>query len=330
MIKAFWVLLIVIGLFFESCRNDFNINAPYDDVYVLNCVLYNYTSIQYALISKNYFTENGAPPPLNSIEQNIKGSNIQIHYDNSVFVMRDSTFQLADSGNEKQVNCYYLRDLALSPGKVITIEAAVPNGKILKSTTQVPNISYINFSPNFPQLNKEGKNNPRPDYTWKWNGSTLESTTILDLPQLEVYYKQYEQGTYIDKKVLIPLAFYFTVDKYGNLSPVEVELSFRTYCVTTRETVDKIMQNISGDDPNKENYIITKIVFSVIGLDPELSKYYSTYATYSENFTIKLRQTDFSNIDGGKGIFGVSYKFSKSLVVDSNYIESFGYVYDPY
>jgi hypothetical protein len=99
--------------------------------------------------------------------------------------------------------------------------------------------------------------------------------------------------------------------------------------VTKLEIVNKTMRDISGEDPQKENYIITKVVFSVISLDPELSKYYSAYETYSENFTIKLRQTDFSNIEGGKGIFGLYYKFSLPLVVDKRYIESFGYQYDP-
>jgi hypothetical protein len=327
--KSLLVLLIIPFMFFESCNDNFNINAPYEDVYVLNCILRNDSPIQYVFISKNYFTENGTAPPPNSIEQNIKGANVQIYYNNSVFVMRDTTIQLADSGNETQVNCYYLKNLILSPGNVVSIEASVPDGKILKSTIQVPKISYADFSRKFPQVTELGDYLLSPSYNWSWIGSTQESTTILDLPQLEVYYKHYEQGIYVDKQILIPLAFYFIIDQYGNLSPVNVEISFRTSCVTKLEIVNKTMRDISGEDPQKENYIITKVVFSVISLDPELSKYYSAYETYSENFTIKLRQTDFSNIEGGKGIFGLYYKFSLPLVVDKRYIESFGYQYDP-
>jgi hypothetical protein len=66
-----------------------------------------------------------------------------------------------------------------------------------------------------------------------------------------------------------------------------------------------------------------------MSLDPELSKYYSANNIYSEDFTVKLRQTDFSNIEGGKGIFGVYYNFSRRLVVDSVYVQSFGYRYGP-
>ncbi|HVO73378.1 MAG TPA: DUF4249 family protein [Ignavibacteriaceae bacterium] len=326
--KTLSVLQLILFLFFESCSDDFNINAPYQDIYVLNCILRNDNSIQYAIFSKNSFTENGIPPSSTSAAQNIKEANLKIFYNDSVFVMRDTTIELTDSENSR-VNCFYLKNLILSPWKVISIEASVPGGKILKSTIQVPKISFADFSRKFPQVTELGDYQERPFYSWSWVGNAQESTAILDIPQLEVYYKHYEQGIYVDKKVLVPLAFYFIIDQFGNLSPVNVEISFNTFCVTKLETVDKTLRDLSGNDPHKEDYTITKVVFSVISMDSELSKYYSAYETYSENFTIKLRQTDFSNIEGGKGIFGIYYKFSLPLVIDSRYIESFGYRYDP-
>jgi hypothetical protein len=327
--KALWFLLIILFLFFESCSDDFNINDPnHQEIYVLNCILRNDNSIQYAIISKNEFTESGTPPASNSTYQNIKDLNIKIFYNDSVFVMRDTTIQLTDSGNITRVSCYYAKNLIMKPGKIIRIEASVPDGKKLESTIQVPAISYGSFSSNFPQVFQSGYQ-VRPYYSWRWTGSTEDITSILNLPQLEIYYQKYEGGTYVDKKIFVPLAIYYIYDENGNPIPVKVELSFFNYCVTTLETVNKTMQEISGDDPNKKNYIINKVLFSVISLDPELSRFYSAYNTYAEDFTIKLRQTDYSNIEGGQGIFGAYYKFSKPLVVDSLYISSFGYHYDP-
>jgi len=335
------VLLIFLFLFLESCNSDFNINAPQQDVYVLNCIVRSDTSVQYALISRNYFTENGTVPPPNSIDPNVKGATIRIYYNDSVFVMRDTTVQLLDSGNTAVVDCYYVKNLILSPGKVTRIQAAIPGGDTLISTIQIPQISYPKTSWTFPQadppplqtepfLPNQGSYSTRPSYGWSWVGNTLGGTAILSLPQLEVYYRHYEQGSFIEQKLLVPLASYFTTDRNGNLLPVNVELSFRTSCITLLETVNKAMQDISGNDPYKENYVITKVVFSVICLDPELSKYYSANNTYATDFTIKLRQTDFSNIVGGKGIFGACYKFSNPLTVDSLYIQYFGYRYDPF
>ena len=333
--KTLWVLPIILFIFFESCSDEFNINAPYEDVYVLNCILRNDNSIQYAIISKNTFTENGVAPASDSIDQNIKGADIKIFYNDSVFVMRDTTIELTDAGSITPVNCYYAKDLNISPGKVIRIEASVPDGKKLESTIQVQQISFAKFSLQFPQVLQPDYQNSyfgyqeRPYYNWSWTGDNANITNILCLPQLEIYYKKYEEGAYVNKKILVPLAFYYIYDENKNLTPVNVELSFNNSCLTTLETINKTMQEISGDDPNKKKYIINKALFSVISLDPDLSRFYSASNTYSEDFTIKLRQTDYSNIDGGKGIFGAYYKFSELLAINSLYISSFGYQYDP-
>ena len=332
--KVYLILPVILFLFFESCRNDFNINAPYQDVYVLNCILRNNDSVQYAIISKNDYTENGAPPASASTAQNIKGANVEIYYNDSVFVMRDTTIQTADSGNITQVNCYYTKNLIIKPGMTIRIKATTQDGQILQSTIRVPVISFSKFSTTFPQVMQPPDvpvpgYQEKPSYSWNWTGGAGDNSSILSLPQLEIYYRKFEAGSYVDKKILVPLALYFTYDEYGNEIPTNVELSFNNFCITTLENVNKTMQEISGNDPNKSDYIITKVLFNVIGLDPDLSKFYSAYNTFNEDFSIKLRQTDYSNIEGGKGIFGVVYNFSKSLAVDSLYVKSFGYQYDP-
>ena len=149
--KTLLAILIIPFIFFESCKNDFNINAPNENVYVLNCILQPDSTIQYATLTKNIYTQNGTPPVSNNITQYIKNASIKIYYDNLVFVMRDTTIQITDSGNLTQVNCYYVKNLTL-PGKVVRIEATTPDGKILKSTIQVPQISLPGELSYFPPL----------------------------------------------------------------------------------------------------------------------------------------------------------------------------------
>jgi hypothetical protein len=326
--KTFLVLPVALLIFIESCKSDFNINAPIEDVYALNCVLRNDNSIQYAILSKNTVTVNGTAPALNSGSLNIKGANIKIFYNDSVFVMRDTTIQVTDAGNITDVNCYYVKNLIIKPGKNIRIEASVPGGKTLKSTIQVQEISFAKFSTNFPLTFKTGYQ-IQDSYSWSWIGDTQGSTYILNQPQLEIYYKKYEGGKFVDKIKYIPLVYYYTFDTFGNPIPFYVKFSFENDCITNLETINKTMQDISGNDPDKGNYIINKVLFSVVSFDPSLTRFYSAYNTFTENITVKLRQTDFTNIEGGKGIFGAYYKFSQPLVVDRLYIESYGYQYDP-
>ena len=327
--KSHLVLLIISSIFFESCNDNFNINGPQEDIYVLNCILRNDQSTQYAIISKNIYTENGAPPAQNIIVQNIKGADIKIFYNDSVFVMRDTTIQLSDSGNATPITCYYVKRLTINYGKIIRIAASLLEGKKLESTIQGLEISLSNVSLSFPPT-YDPNNDNRHYYSWQWRSNPGVLINVLNIPELEIHYKKYEGGNFVDKKTFIPLAKYYIQNTDGSFQYANVEqLSYITSCSITSESVDNTMQKISGDDPNKKDYIINKVIFRVIGLDPALAKYYFAYNTFGEGFTIKLRQTDYSNIKEGKGIFGAYYNFSKSLIIDSSYVASFGYQYDP-
>ena len=327
--KSRLVLLITVFIVFESCNDNFNINAPQEDIYILNCILRNDQSIQYAIISKNIYTENGASPASNISNQNIKDADIEIFYNDSVFIMRDTTIQLSESENVTPISCYYVKNLTISSGRTIRIEASVPGGKKLGSIIQGLQIYFSKVSVNFPpKYNPDNEN--RYYYGWTWRSNSGLAIKVLNLPELEICYKKYEAGNFVDKTILVPLANYYVQNKDESFQPVNIDqLSNIISCSITSETVDSTMRKISGDDPDKKNYIINKISFRVIGLDPELEKYYFAYKTYEEGFSIKLRQTDYSNINGGKGIFGAYYKFTKSLIIDSSYVTSFGYQYDP-
>lgn len=340
MTRTPWFVLILLCVLLESCNTDFNINAPHQDVYVLNCILRNDTSIQYATISKNYFTENGAAPPSNTIDPNIKGVNIQIFNNDSAFVMRDTTVELTNSGSSVQVDCYCVRNLVLEPGRTVRIEAALPDGQTVRSTIQIPvcftDPSFLSFPQSYytvdrPTIGVHSKKTyvKFPAYVWSFGRDNKWVTDVLSSPHCEIDYERNEGGTYVNKKTIVPLTYGFLTDNIGiTLSP-DLNLSFNYIASTSLEAVDRTMQEISGSDPYKNNYIITRVVFTISSLDPELTRYYSAYEVYLNSPTVKLRPTDYSNIEGGKGIFGIYYKNSISLVVDKDYISSFGYRYDP-
>jgi len=331
--KAPWVLLIILCLYLESCNSDFDINAPHQDVYVLNCILRNDTSIQYATISKNYFTENGAAPPPNTIVPNMKGVNIQIFNNDSLFVMRDTTVELTNSGSSVQCDCYYVRNLVLKPGGIISIKAALPDGQILKSAKQIPVCDIDPSAFTFPQSYYTKDHSETyvkfPVYSWIFRMDHEWITDMLSSPQFEIDYETIDGGRYINKKTFVPLTYGVFMGNKGIILSPDLNLSFDYTASTSREAVDGTMQEISGSDLYKNNYIITRVVFTITSLDPELTKYYSAYEVWLNSSTVKLRPTDYSNIEGGKGVFGIYYKYSTSLVVNKDYISSFGYQYDP-
>ena len=329
--RANLILPIFLFTLFESCNNDFNINAPFKNVYTLNCILRNDSPIQYAIISKNIYTENGAPPASTGISQNIKGADVEIYSNDSVFVMRDTTIQLTDSGNTLQVNCYYLKNLVMIPGKTVSIKATMPDGEILKSTNQIPVCYIAPFT--FPEsyyINGKKYYVKFPFYNWLFKVGNIEIKNMMSFPRFEIDYAKYEGGNYVDKKTFVPLSYYHHTDINGTILSPDLGFIFNNYTAyTSRQAVNRTMQEISGSDPKKNNYIITGVYFTVTSMDPDLTRYYYAYEVYSNSHTVKLRPTEYSNIEGGKGIFGIYYIYTQPFAVDIDYINSFGYKYAP-
>lgn len=90
-------------------------------------------------------------------------------------------------------------------------------------------------------------------------------------------------------------------------------------------TVNQAMELISKGDPNKSNYIILSCIAEVLSLNEELSFYYNATARDRDIYSVKLDETDFSNIENGYGLFGVYMRTYHVMRFSHDYIRSFGY-----
>jgi hypothetical protein len=324
MSRAYLTLFILSVLLFISCSEDFDINAPRKEVYVLNCILQNDNIIQFVMLTRNIYTENGAPPNTTPDNNYVKNAIIKIYYNNSVYLLRDTTIQLTEDSVTKQINCYYLKNLVINSGTSISIEAITPDGQKLQSTINIPEIIFQNYSYRFPGVYISGL-----EYVTVHTFGWVTKDNFLSLPQLCIQYKKLENGKYIDKEAFVLLYSSFLKNSDGTIIGVPIQPSFSVTCEMSLEEINKAMKGISGDDPFKSNYTITNIQFDVIGLDASLSRYYTSVNTFEKSFTVKIRPTDYTNIVGGLGVFGVRYKYSKPMLIDSLYVRSFGYKYTP-
>jgi hypothetical protein len=87
------------------------------------------------------------------------------------------------------------------------------------------------------------------------------------------------------------------------------------------------LEEISDGDLNKQNYTILQIpLFRLSALDLSLSRYVSSTNQSFDDLTVTVNESDFTNIDGGLGIFGSFInKNYEQIKFQSSYIESFGY-----
>ena len=91
----------------------------------------------------------------------------------------------------------------------------------------------------------------------------------------------------------------------------------------------KAMQEIGNGLEDKSLINIVGACFEVKVFDKALGIYYNSVHTFEDEFSIRISESDVSNIDGGLGIFGtyVSEKFN--IEITPEFITSYGYTTAP-
>ena len=313
LIFCFTVGLAVLLIY--SCEENLN---PYGDLqnkYVLSCVVRGDTTFQSATLTKSYQAAN-YDAYANTTDESIHGATIRIWSgNNKVAILRDTTIaRPAGDPYKTPYSTYYSKNFQPNPNDTITIEAILPDGKRLKSSTVAPaSITITNQSDT--QIPPVSRNYLK----FAWDTDQKDPVFI---PRLGIYYYKHENNTKTSHIAVVP-ASYIKYDNewISNFPKPSSEKGF----VVDMATISTAMQLISGDDPAKSNYEILGCILEVLSLDHNLSLYYNATARGRDIYSVKLDETDFSDITGGYGVFGVYMRNYKVAFFNHSYIESFGY-----
>ena len=313
--KLIMLMLVSISLFI-SCDADFSPYAEFQDKYSLTCLLRNDTTYQTAVLSHNYLPSQPDPNSYTN-DPSIVGADIRVWYNDSVYVLSDSSETRTDSSRYTGPYRFYFNDnFKITPQEEIEIEVLLENGRRLFSSSVTP--KDIIFSDEsdviIPPVNSD-----LVKFVWAANEQGAYYS-----PKFEIKYLQIINGNPEQKTIEVPLKY---VNKNGILEPVYPEASNRTTVVYSMETIAQTLENISEGDPNKQNYSVYQTpLFNLLAFDAALSKYASSTSKSLNDLTVTLNTADYTNIEGGFGIFGSYIKKNYSTIkFQQNFVESFGY-----
>jgi len=92
--------------------------------------------------------------------------------------------------------------------------------------------------------------------------------------------------------------------------------------------IEKALLEISEGDPVKSDYTINEYVYvEVLSFDNNLTRYYSSTQTL-DNLSISVDENDYTNINGGFGIFASMMKDTYRLKFFSQFITTLGYKFN--
>lgn len=302
-------------LFLNSCDENVNPKAPFKERYIFNLIIRGDTTYQIATLSKSY-TVTGIDPYENQVDPSIKGADIRIWNNDVVYIMRDTSIDRQDTSRYKTpVNFYYVRNFKPVSETPIDVKVELNNGRILTSATKIPAMMDIDSV----DYLIPSKDKPNFSYVWKNN-----SGGTFYLYRFRFFYTVREgaKTTWYIKEV--PLTYLKSGDQYYPYYPTVTK---NTKVIYDNCCLDSAMVQISRGETDKSKFEIMKAEFEVLIFDKALSDYYSSTHGYLDEFSIRIDQNDYTNINGGYGIFA-SYLDQKIPVeFDERYVLSFGYKY---
>jgi hypothetical protein len=324
--KLIFFLFIALNIIlFISCDDNVNPKTDFKEVYALNCVIRGDTSLQVATITRSYNVD-GFDPLTNSDDPFIKGARIKLFYQSTgeTFIFRDTSMVRPEGSRySTPMSYYYIKNFRPAYESPISIEAMLPNGKILSAKSMALFISrYVieNKDYTIPTPNFGGK---YLNFSWSAVTPSTKDVKVYYVPELIIQYSKIQNGSSLELQKKVPLYYISGRDGefplYPSIQSNITSVSFDTL------TIRRSLEEISAGDPNKQNYIVHKAVFRLLITDRNLAVYYAAQKTFLDEFSVRVTQPEFTNINGGLGIFGTLNSTQMNVPIKPEYISKFGY-----
>jgi len=311
LLKFFFAFVILV--LHLSCEDDLNPFVKGEDVFILNCVLKNDRAFQTAFLSKNYFVENFNP---NSDTNNhsINNAYIRIFFEDSVKIFSDTLTQ-KNINSAQSLTSYFNNNFLTKPDTEYELEAVLNDGRKLKSFTKTPNtVSFLYTSDNLiPPANKNS-------VSVYW---TSPDEQLYNAARFKFIYFKNENGTQVRYEKEVPRTYVLENSTYIPYFP---EPSYAKQITVEMNAFDRALREISEGDSIKSNYTILAFILEILVYDKNLTAYYASKTELGESFSITVNESDYTNIIGGKGIFGSFIKQRYAIKFTLDYIHSFGYI----
>lgn len=302
-----------------SCEENFNPKEEFKQKYVLWCIVnsdYRYENApQFAVLAKTYDVD-GFDPAANRVDPVLKDADVRLYADDVEYKFVQDTTNRRDTTRYDSTFIYYRSTpVKLRFGSRLYITAKLPTGEVLSAETSLPLNMGLEYSDEFVDY---GVSTINRDISNEWSIWWETNGNHLFFPGLKIVYTQQVGENRITKSRKVPLRYINSKPYYPDYS-VESEVSF------SFDAIDSAMAMISAGDTAKGNYTIQSFVFELIEFDTPLSYYYSSINGYLDNYSIRLDELTYSNINGGLGVFGSTYYISRSFPVSKKYSQMFGY-----
>lgn len=320
------IAVVIFPLFLSSCQEEFNPVSNFKDQYVVNGVInYNYEYRFFprpsaeqdcecrVFISRSFNLVNNMAM-IDSGNILIRGASV------SLMLSNGTSYTLQDKDSKGNLlNYYYCRINRDIEGQQLNLSVVTSDGKSLGSKSILPYVITPTLKTEGLEdgiRNRIGLNN----VTFGWNPKT---NVHLLFARLIIPYYIISQNKY--SQIEVPAAIAKSGDKIEYVYPSAFSSDHYDFQFPA---LDSALASIGRGIKDKADIEVVFCKLSLRGYDEELSAYYSTTNGFLDQYSLRLDENTYSNINGGLGIFGSLSTSTNEFSFDPRYIQSFGYTYN--
>ncbi len=309
-----------------GCDEDFSPKIPGGTRYYLFCIVDATPlggSMQFAVVDRMYDVE-GLNPALNTFDPFVGGAEIVLTVRGQQYIFRQGVMARLDTSRyTTAVHYYYARGMTIVARDAVVIRATLPDSTVLSASTVVPDFNAAESIPQFANGVTTLVNRYTIGDKWLlvWEG-LLSSEEHLFFPRLLLTYTVTDSaGTHYHFEP-VPLKY---VQYNGQYLPVYCSYQTTASLAVEFDALDRFMEGIGQGIADKSSIHVQYLTLQVIECDQALSRYYSSVNGYMDQFSVRLDERTYTNIQGGEGIFGSSTTTSMKFPVNAKYAGRFGY-----
>ena len=292
-------LLALLG----GCDNSFDPRGPYQKQFVVYSVLTNRADTQYVRVFTTY-NPSGLDPAENTSDTYVRKASVTLTDDSTTYKLRDTTITRLDKSRyADDIGAYVAYPFRMRFGKTYRLAIASNEGNVSARVSVpdagllIPNNAYILKSPGLYGTQ---------DITVTIKVSPVTSGYVV---RLYLDYLVLAGGAWVQKRDEIPVATLSGSDttvkyNYPRLERRTTDVS-QPYIVVhfpisiyTQYFSSLVTRYGSG------GYRLLGATYSLTQVEANLYKYYNLANGFQDQYSIRTDQPDYSNIQGGLGVFG--------------------------
>jgi hypothetical protein len=328
------VILFIVGS--NACEENFSPKSDFEKKYAIFCIL-GISSFQEgfrpAVYVSSIYDVDGINPFFNEKDPTISGANVSFYYTRGIeYILQEDTTIYYDYNNPDSIiyvaynkynNPYiFYTDSTEIPVRLTTLhlDVELPDGIRMHAETKIPRGIFFEYSYDFPHGFTSNIDQWRHgDY---WGIYCEPKEDHLYFISLLLDYIINDGGNLIYKSEEVPMEYVRSHETDVPIYPSEKITGKFEYKF---KAVNKFFRSISEGIEDKSSITIYSLKLSVIEFNSDLAKYYSSTNGYMDEFSVRLDENIYNNIEGGIGIFAAYRSNSIIFEVDKDYIQSFGY-----